>query len=118
MTRRTFVSLIAAFAVAVVTSPALAHEGHAHKVMGTVTTVHENHLEVKDVKGVVTTHTLDAKTKVRRDKTVLKMADIKAGDRVVVTYIESKDKATGKKIVTVTEVQLGAAATATTAKQQ
>jgi hypothetical protein len=89
-----------------------AHEGHAHKVMGVVAAVHENHVEVKDLKGVSSTHTLDAKTKIRRNKAVMSLSDIKVGDRVVVTYIESKDKA-GKKVVTVTEVQVGIAATPT-----
>lgn len=29
----------------------LAHEGHEHKIMGTVSMVHENHLEVKAADG-------------------------------------------------------------------
>ena len=49
---------------------ALAHEGHAHKVMGTVATIHENHLEVKDKNGKITMHALDTKTKIRRGKAV------------------------------------------------
>jgi hypothetical protein len=32
----------------------LAHEGHAHKVMGTVSTLYENHLEVKATDGKTT----------------------------------------------------------------
>ena len=95
---------------------ALAHEGHAHKVMGTVSMVHENHLDVKDAKGKVTTVALDAKTKIRRGKAVAALADIKVGDRVVVTTLETKDKA-GKAVVTVTQVELGVpVATATTKK--
>jgi hypothetical protein len=92
--------------------PALlwAHPGHAHKTMGVVATIHENHLEVKDTQGKTVTFTLDAKTRIRRGKTVLKPADIKAGDRVVVLSTESKDKA-GSAVVTVTEVQLGTATT-------
>ena len=85
-----------------------AHEGHAHKVMGTVSAIHENHLEVKDAKGKTLSVALDAKTKIRRAKAVAKLDDLKVGDRVVVTMIESKDKA-GKAVVTVTEVQIGAA---------
>lgn len=87
---------------------AYAHEGHAHKVMGTVATIHDNHLEVKDKDGKITTHQLDAKTKIRRGKAVAKFVDIKVGDRVVVTTLESKDKA-GKVVKTVTQVDLGAA---------
>jgi hypothetical protein len=87
---------------------AWAHPGHAHKTMGVVTTIHENHLEVKDTQGKAVTFTLDAKTRIRRGKAILKVADIKTGDRVIVVTNETKDK-DGKAIVTVTEVQLGTA---------
>jgi hypothetical protein len=85
-----------------------AHPGHSHKTMGVVTTIHENHLEVKDTKGKVTPFTLDEKTRVRRGKEILKVADIKVGDRVIVAYSETKHK-DGKSTFSVTEVQLGAA---------
>jgi hypothetical protein len=103
-------SLMAAFALA---APVvlLAHEGHDHKVMGVVTAIHENHLEVKDVKGKVTTHELGATTKITREKTKLAASDIKVGDRVVVTTRETKDKA-GKPVMTVMSVQLGVTASA------
>ena len=107
--------LIWAFAFALF-APAglLAHEGHAHKVMGTVTTVHDNQIEVKDKDGKLTTHTVDAKTKIKRGKSVAALSEIKTGDRVVVTFVQSKDKA-GKQIVTVTQVDVGV--TPVTAKQ-
>lgn len=105
MTRRSFVVL----AVLLLTPAlSLAHPGHAHKTMGVVSVVHENHLEVKDAQGKATTFTLDTKTRIRRGKTILKAADIKAGDRVVVVTNETKGE-DGKAIVTVTEVQLGTA---------
>lgn len=106
MTRRIFLVLAAVLLVPMLGA---AHEGHAHKTMGVVTMVHENHLEVKDAKGKATTFTLDAKTRVRRAKTILKAGDIKVGDRVVVVTLETKNKATGKSTIAVTEVQLGAA---------
>lgn len=108
--------LFAAALAAMLLAPAslAAHEGHAHKVMGTVSLVHDNHVEIKDAKGKTVTVTLDAKTKIRRAKAVATLADIKVGDRVVVTTIEKKDKA-GKAVVTVTEVQIGVAAAATKA---
>jgi hypothetical protein len=105
MTRRTFFLTATIFAFP---GLLLAHPGHAHKTMGVVTMIHENHLEVKDTAGKSTTFTLDAKTRVRRGKTLLKAADIKPGDRVVVLSNESKDK-DGKAVVSVTEVQLGTA---------
>jgi len=87
---------------------ALAHPGHMHKVMGTVTVIDGNRVEVADAAGKITTHMLDAKTKIRKGTTVLKAADIKVGDRVVISSTESKDKA-GKAVMTVTEVQVGSA---------
>ena len=105
MTRRTFIVAGIMLAVPVL---ATAHPGHTHKTMGVVSVIHENHLEVKDAQGKATTFTLDGKTRVRRGKAILKTADIKAGDRVVVVSNETKDK-DGKTTVVVTEVQLGTA---------
>lgn len=111
MTRRILVSILAA-AVLLAWSPALsAHPGHGHKVLGTVSVVDGNHVEVKAADGKVTMHMLDAKTKVKRGKFVVKASDLKVGDRVVVVVAESKDK-DGKAVMTVTEVQIGAAAAA------
>ena len=87
--------------------PVMAHEGHAHKTMGVVTMVHDNHVEVKDLKDKTTTFTLDEKTKITRGRTALRAADIKVGERVVVTYQQVKDRA-GKITVVVKAVQLGA----------
>ena len=110
MTRRTL--LVMTFVIAA--APLVwAHEGHDHKLMGVVSSVHDNQLEVKDAKGKASSFTLDAKTKVRRGKTILKAADIKTGDKVVVVSRETKDKA-GKVSVSVLEVQVGAAAATTT----
>jgi hypothetical protein len=85
-----------------------AHEGHDHKIMGVVSVIHENHLEVKDLKGKATSLVLGTATRIRRGKMIVRSADIKVGDRVVVVYRETKDKA-GKVTVTVREVQLGVA---------
>ena len=90
-------------------SPAVAaHPGHAHKVMGVVSTIHENHLVVKDAKDKETSFTLDVKTKITRGRTALRSSEIKVGDRVVVTYEETKDK-NGKTVATVKTVQVGTA---------
>lgn len=106
MNRRTLSFLLAAL-VLVAWSPALmAHPGHGHKVMGTVASIQGNHVEVKDAAGKVTMHMLDAKTKIRRGWTVLNAADIKLGDRVVLSITEGKG-ADGKTVTTVTEVQVG-----------
>jgi putative aminopeptidase FrvX len=90
-----------------------AHEGHDHKIMGVVTVIHENHLEVKDAKGNVTKHVIGATTKIRKEKAKAGVGDIKVGDRVVVTTRETKDK-DGKVVVNVLDVQIGAAANTAT----
>ena len=101
---RTLAGLVAAL---VVLAPSLAaHEGHPHKTMGVVSGIHENHLEVIDLKDKKTTFTLDARTKVVRGKAPLRAADIKVGERVVVTHEEMKDT-TGKVTTMVKRVQVG-----------
>lgn len=109
MTRRSIlgVALLAALAIPGYT---LAHEGHAHKVMGTVTTLHENQLEVKATDGKTSTITLNEKTKILRGKAKVKVDEIKPGERVVVTAMETKGK-DGKATMVATEVRLGATST-------
>ena len=89
---------------------ARAHEGQAHKVIGTVTMRHENHLEVKATDGKTSTITLNEKTKILRGKTKVKVEGIKSGDRVVVTATETKNK-DGKAMMIATQIRLGVANT-------
>lgn len=67
---------------------ALAHEGHAHKVMGVVAAVDASHVEVKDKDGKTMSIVLDAKTKVVRGKAAAAASDIATGSRIVVTMME------------------------------
>ena len=99
------VALVAALAVP---AYARAHEGHAHKVMGTITMRHDNHLEVRTKDGKTVTITLNEKTSIVRGKQKLDLTALKEGERVVV------DIGNGKAPVTAREVKLGAAATAST----
>src|SRR4029453_6947529 len=72
-------------------SAALAHEGHDHKVMGTVTMAAVDHVMLKDKDGkdVIVKVTKDTKVKATP---AIKVEEIKAGTRVVVTAVEDKDK--------------------------
>jgi hypothetical protein len=99
--------VIGAVLVAALAIPAYAraHEGDSHKVIGTVATLHENHLEVKATDGRSSTITLNAKTKILRGKTKAKAEDIKPGERVVVTATETKGK-DGKTTMIASEVRL------------
>lgn len=95
---KTSVVLAGMLAAAAFAIEAVAHEGHDHKVMGTVSVIHEQHLEVKTKAGQTTTFVLDADTKVLRDGTPIKAADLKVGDRVVVTAAQTKAGMVAKEI--------------------
>ena len=75
----------------------LAHEGHDHKVMGTVTMAAADHMMLKDKDGkdVMVHVTKDTKVKA---KPAMKVADIKPGTRVVVTAEMEKDEMMAKTI--------------------
>jgi hypothetical protein len=102
MSRR-FVIGVALAAALTVPMYARAHEGHAHKVMGTVTMRHDNHLEVKTKDGKTVTITLNEKTSIVRGKQKLDLTALKEGERVVV------DVGNGKAPMTARQVKLGAA---------
>jgi hypothetical protein len=110
MMKRRWILGVAFVAALAIPRYVLAHEGHAHKVTGTVSTLHENHLEVKATDGKTSTITLNEKTKILRGKTNVKVDDIKPGERVVVTATETKSK-DGKTTMIATEVRVGAANT-------
>jgi hypothetical protein len=85
----------------------VAHTGHEHKVMGTVTMAAADHvmLEDKDGKDVTIKVTKDTKIKARP---AVKVEAIKVGTRVVVTVVEEKDKSMTAKTI---EVGVAPAAT-------
>lgn len=87
-----------------------AHEGHDHKIMGTVAAVHENAIDVKGADGKTTTISVTAKAKIVKGTMKMSTTDIKIGDRVVVTATGG-----GKDPFVAKEVRLGAAAPAATA---
>lgn len=70
----------------------LAHEGHHHEAMGTVKTIHEEHLVVTTTEGQERTFVLSESTKFVRGKAPSTRADLAAGERAVVMY-ETKDGA-------------------------
>ena len=103
---------IVAVVIALMGAPvavSLAHEGHEHRIMGTVSMRHEFHLEVKATDGKTTVLTLNDKTKVRRGDAAVTLDSIKPGERVVVTAVESKGK-DGKPVMIASEVRLAASA--------
>jgi hypothetical protein len=107
--KRIALALLFACAIAPLVS---AHEGHDHKFMGTVSAIHDNQLEVKATDGKVSTISWNDKTKILHGTMAMKAADLKAGDRVVVTATGG-----GKDPFVAKEIRVGAATAAkTTAK--
>jgi len=85
----------------------LAHGGHEHKVMGTVTMAAADRVMLKDRDGkdVMVKVTKDTKVKAKPAVTV---EEIKVGSRVVITGVEEKDKS-----MTAKTIEVGAAPAAT-----
>lgn len=104
MNRRWAVAIALALALAV---PAVArpHTGHTHKVMGTISVVHDKHLEVKTPDGKIVQVTLDDKTVFRLGKAKADITILKVGERVVVEGLQPD----GAKTVTAKRVQMAAA---------
>jgi hypothetical protein len=100
MTRRMLLMLwlCAMGGVAWTSAPIAAHPGHDHKVLGTVVTVTADRLVVKDRQGKDITITLNADTKVLKDKKPVRLDEVKPGLRVVVTAAAEKTVTIGKLI--------------------
>ena len=91
-------------ASAAIAATASAHEGHAHKVMGTVVSITAEQIEVTTADGKKEAIPLTKQTVFKKDKSAAAAKDVMAGMHVVLSVVE-KD---GKK--SVTEVLLGAMA--------
>ena len=98
------VALIVAFAFP---SVMLAHEGHPHRVMGTVSAITATQIDVKTADGKTVAITLDAKTVYQSGKTKVEAKMVKVGERVVVSALLAE----GAKIATAQTVQLAVPAT-------
>jgi hypothetical protein len=72
-------------------SVAAAHEGHEHKVMGTIGRVAKERLEVKDTTGKTVGIVLNDKTVYLRGEKPTTASDLEVGERVVVGFSEVKD---------------------------
>jgi hypothetical protein len=93
--------------IAPATAPA--HEGHAHKFMGTLSAVQEGQFEVKATDGTMLVFQVDAKTVYQRGKGKVTGKDLKIGERVVVSALQVP----AGKTMTAQLVQLAAAAPTT-----
>jgi uncharacterized low-complexity protein len=80
--KKLMIAAVAALAL-LIPSIAPAHEGHAHKAMGTITSVQGNNVMVKTTEGKSVMVMLDAKTKITQGKTKVEASALKVGDRIV-----------------------------------
>ena len=92
--------MITAAMVTAVLLPAAAwpHEGHPHKLLGTVASVQSPHVEVKGTDGKVVLIMLDGKTAITRGKAKVDATALKVGERVSVEYMEEKKMNMAKTI--------------------
>jgi hypothetical protein len=77
-----------------------AHEGHDHKIMGTVTMAAADHVMLKDTDGKDVMIKVAKDTKVK-SRPALKVAEIKPGTRVVITATQAADKSFMAKTIEV-----------------
>ncbi len=102
---KTSVLVIAALVTLAVPSASQAHPDHAKKVLGVVTKADATHVMVKTVDGKEQTIALNAQTKLRQGKKVVKADALKVGTRVVIAL-------TAKEPPTAADIQIAAAAPA------
>lgn len=97
MHRRAFVLTLGSAVLTAV--PLLAHEGHDHKLLGTIAEVHADRLVVKATKdGALSSIALTAATKITRGKLRVSAGDLKVGDRVVVNIGNGKPPLVAKAV--------------------
>ena len=94
-------SRIAALVVAAFVMPAAvqAHDGHVHRIMGTVTARDDQRVEVRTPSGEKLSIALNAKTIVRRDKRKVGIAEVQTGRRVVVDIGNGEDPLIAREIL-------------------
>jgi len=78
----------------------MAHPGHEHKIMGTVTMAAADHVMLKSPDGKDATVGINKDTKFLRAKKAMKASDVKVGMRIVVTAVtdDNDDKSIAKVI--------------------
>jgi len=101
MIRRMTLACISVSIVALVSSGVVrAHEGHDHKIMGTVTMAAPDHVMLKDQSGKDVTVQVSNETRVKSTP-AMKVEEIKPGTRVVITATQEKDKSFKAKVIEV-----------------
>ena len=88
--KKWLVALAVCTALVMPSAVALAHEGHTHKALGTVSSIDGAHVAMKTTDGKALTLMLDRTTMITRGKEKLDATALNVGDRVSVEYMEEK----------------------------
>jgi hypothetical protein len=96
---RRLIAFAASF-VFIATAAVQAHEGHAHKMMGTVKAVHAdmNHVELTTADGKTSGFYVTSDTKYLKGSAAASLADLKPGTRVVVEAATEGTKMIAKSV--------------------
>ena len=98
----TTIAALVALMLAGIAAPAWTHDGHAHKIMGTITARDDKRIEVKTPSGEKLSIQINAKTLVTRYRRKGTLAEVQTGRRVVV------DIGNGEDPLIAREIQVGA----------
>jgi hypothetical protein len=85
------VAVLVGFIVAFGLSVAWAHDGHVHRIMGTVMARDAKHVEVKTPSGEVLSIAITPKTTAMRNKKKVDLGEVQVGRRVVVDIGNGED---------------------------
>ena len=99
---RVKIRLLAIGFLAFCAAGAFAHDGHIHRIMGTVTARDAKHIEVKTPSGENLSIAITPKTTATRDKRKVALSEVQVGRRVVVAIGNGEDP------LLAGEIQLGA----------
>jgi hypothetical protein len=84
-------TLLLAIGISLCAVGAFAHDGHIHKVMGTITARDAKHIEVRTPSGENLSIAITAKTTATRDKRKVPLSEVQVGKRVVVAIGNGED---------------------------
>lgn len=98
---RSKLSVLVALVVALALPAALvAHEGHAHKLMGTVAAVDAkaNRIDIKTQDGQTVSFTVNGETRYLKGKVAASLKDVQVGGRVVATVVKEGGATTASEV--------------------
>jgi hypothetical protein len=99
---RTWILLPPVVVALLMPMPVRAHDGHVHRIMGTVTARDAKRLEVKTPSGEVLSIEITEKTTALRNKKRVDLKEVQVGGRVVVDIGDGEDPLIAR------EIQVGA----------